>query len=364
MHRYRLPFALAGLLLAGSAATQPSGAIDDEFVYRVRQGDTLLGLAEAYTGRASLWSTLQSHNAVADPQRLPVGREIRIPFSLIPERPATLTVRHVTGSAQAGGRALEPDATLDEGQAIVTGPSSSVTLELADGSTLTLPPASRLTLERLRAFQGTGLTDSVIQLEQGSVESAVAPRGEGVGRFEVRTPVTVTGVRGTRLRVHASDTGVRSEVVEGRSRLVVRPPAAAEQTVQIARNQGAAVSREGTLLGVRPLLPAPKISSLRREGGQWALAFEPVEGAVAYLVRVASDPEGAMLASSARVTQPAARLSAPGAGTYYVVVRAEDAIGLGGADASLAFEGAPALISSSGLTVGLGSGGSVLLGND
>jgi len=363
MHRHRLRLALAGMLFAGSVAAQPSGAVDDEFVYRVRQGDTLLGLATTYTGRAELWTTLQSRNAVADPLRLAIGREIRIPFSLIPEQPATVAVTHVSGPAQAGGRSLAPQATLQEGQVVSTGPSGSATLELADGSKLTLPPASQVTLDRVRTFQGTGLTDSIIQLQQGSVESAVAPRGDGVGRFEVRTPVTVTGVRGTRLRVHASDSGVRSEVVEGRSRLAIRPPGTAGQTVRIARNQGAAVSAEGALLGVRALLPAPRIESLERESGQWALTFEPVANAAAYLVRVASDPEGSMLASSATVTQPRAKVSAPGAGTYYVIVRAMDAIGLGGADAARSFQGMRTLVWSSGLAVGLGSGGSVLLGD-
>jgi len=361
MLRFRLLPALAGLLLAGSAAAQPAGAVDDDFVYRVRQGDTLLGLATTYTGRPGLWTTLQSRNGVADPQRLPIGLELRIPFALIPERPATLSVAHVAGEVHSEGRALAPQAVLSEGQSIATGPAGSATLVLGDGSLLTLPPASEVTLQRLRAFQGTDLTDAIIRLETGSLESAVAPQGEGVGRFEVRTPVAVTGVRGTRLRVHTSPDGVRSEVVEGATRLVVTPPGGAPQALRVARNQGAAVGADGTLLGVRPLLPAPKLGTPVREGGQWSLTFDPVPGAASYLVRVSTDPEGGSLVSAATVDRPEAKVSAPGPGTYYVVVRAVDPLGLGGADAARPFEGARTLVSSSGLAVALGSGGSVLL---
>ena len=58
----------------------------------------------------------------------------------------------------------------------------------------------------MRQFEGTGLTDSVVRVQRGSVESSVAPEGQGVGR-EIRTPVAVTGVRGTRFRVQSGSGG-------------------------------------------------------------------------------------------------------------------------------------------------------------
>src|SRR3546814_3121055 len=74
-------------------------------------------------------------------------------------------------------------------------------------------------LERLRQFEGNSLTDSILRVQRGVVDSNVAPAGQGVGRFEVRTPVAVTGVRGTRFRVQAGAQGARSEVIEGSVRL-------------------------------------------------------------------------------------------------------------------------------------------------
>src|SRR3546814_17702103 len=71
-------------------------------------------------------------------------------------------------------------------------------------------------LERLRQFEGNALTDSILRVQRGVVDSNVAPAGQGVGRFEVRTPVAVTGVRGTRFRVPARAQGARSERSEER----------------------------------------------------------------------------------------------------------------------------------------------------
>ncbi|WP_287813254.1 FecR domain-containing protein, partial [Achromobacter sp.] len=218
---------LSGLLLAIPSHSQPAGALGENFIYRVRQGDTLINIAATYTRNQANWSPLQSLNQVATPERLPIGLELRIPLSMIPERAADARVVHVSGQANLDGQALKPGANVAEGSKVVTAPNGFVTLELADGSKLTLPADGAVELTRLRQFDGTDLTDSVIHVERGSVESSVAPGGQGVGRFEVRTPVAVTGVRGTRFRVQSGNLGVHSEVLEGSVRLQPHAPGAA-----------------------------------------------------------------------------------------------------------------------------------------
>ena len=259
---------LSGLLLATSSHSQPAGALGENFIYRVRQGDTLINIAATYTRNQANWSPLQSLNQVATPERLPIGLELRIPLSMIPERAADARVVHVSGQANLDGQALKPGANVAEGSKVVTAPNGFVTLELADGSKLTLPADGAVELTRLRQFEGTDLTDSVIHVERGSVESSVAPGGQGVGRFEVRTPVAVTGVRGTRFRVQSGSQGVRSEVLEGSVRLQPHAPGAAPaQPVAVARGYGAAIGADGSVAGVRPLLAAPQLGEPVRAGG-------------------------------------------------------------------------------------------------
>lgn len=354
---------LAWLCAAATVAHgQPAGALGDDFIHRIRQDDTLSALAGGYTGDATQWARLQTLNGIADPRRLPIGSELRIPLAMIPEGPAPARASHVSGGAQVDGRPLAAGAEVPEGGVITTAANGFATLLFADGSRTTVLPGSSVVLERVRRFLTVPLADAILRVERGAVESDVAPGGGGVGRFEIRAPVAVTGVRGTRFRVRAEE-GVQSEVVEGSVRLQPHAPGAAPpaQPVAVDRGYGASVAADGALLGVNALLPAPELGEPRREGGGWTVPFAPVPGAAAYVVRVSRDERAMELVSSSRQDGPALRFSAP-AGPHYVTVRAVDAAGLAGYDsAPRPFTGAVGLQSGYGLTVLTGWGDPVSL---
>lgn len=348
---------LAAAFGSMAALAQPLGADGDDFIYRIAKDDTLIELAQRYTDASSNWTVLQNLNAVTEPTQLPIGLELRIPFSLIPVVPSQATVSHVAGPAAVDGQRLGVDQEVSEGDTVATGPGGYVTLVLSDGSTLTVPASSSMRFDRLRVFRGTGLIDTIFTMREGSLESRVAPQDTGVGRFEIRTPVSITGVRGTRLRVHAQAQGSQSEVLEGAARLA----SGAGQAARLRPGQGAAIDASGKMLGVRPLLPAPDLDDMARGGEGWVVAFPPVPGAAEYLVRVASDAAGTELHSSRRFATSDITFSAPGAGTYYVLVRAIDADGVMGHDASLAFQGHALLKSGDGTPIATAHGAHVRL---
>lgn len=358
--RHRLVRCLAALSLisAGPAFAQPAGADGDDFLYRVVQGDILLELAERYTTTPQNWSILQQLNNVADDRALPIGKVLRIPFSMIPEVPAPARLVHASGQVTVDGRAVKPNEHVVEGSTLATAPGGFATLLLADGSTLTVPGNSVVALYRLQAFKGTGLTDTILSVENGSVESAVAPQNTGVGRFEIRTPVAITGVRGTQLRVHNQDGGTQTEVLSG----VAHLGASSAGQATLTQGQGAATGADGVMGAVRVLPSAPQLSEPVRGPQGWQVTFEPVSGASAYLVRVADDAQGTRPYSSQRYASPdEVRFSAHGSGTRYVLVRAIDADGLMGPDAAQPFEGQPTLVSSNGLPIASGHGDHVYL---
>lgn len=355
-----IPLLLAATLAstANTAQAQASGARGDDFLYKVMPRDTLIELAQRYTSGPANWPRLQSINAVQETTELPIGKVLHIPFSMIPEVPASATVVHISGQATVDGQPLSEQARVAEGKTVVTGGDGFVTLQLSDGSLLSIPAASTLTLNRLRTFRKVGLTDSIIHIRQGSVESSVAPKGSGVGRFEVRTPLSITGVRGTQLRVHASAQGAQSEVVKG----VAHVSSKQSQDATLHQDQGTAIDPQGKLLGVRPLLAAPALPALdKNPAGARSLTFPAIAGASKYLVRVSTDAAGARLVSSQEFKTPKITFSAPGPGTYYVVVRAIDALGIGGLDAHESFQGASVLRASDGSPIRTGFGGYVRL---
>jgi hypothetical protein len=331
-----------------AARAQASGAQGDNFLYRATVNDTLIGIATRYTLNANNWKTLQQINDVRDPTRLPIGFTVKIPFRLIPEVASKADVSHITGSAHADGRPLAVGDQVAEGGSVTTGDNGFVTLTLADSSVLTVPAQSTLEIKRLRSFKGTGLIDAVMSLKQGAIETNVAPKHTGVGRFEVQTPLSVTGVRGTKLRVRNSQQGAQSEVVRGTAHLQSTKRAGA---ATLHANQGTAVTPQGRILAVRTLLEAPALPKPERSGAGWHMAFPAVPGAAGYLVRVASDPAMANLTSRKVFSKPDVTFHASGAGRFYVAVRAIDPDGIEGNDAIRPFPGRAVLVSSNGMPV-------------
>lgn len=361
---YRLLVTCTALAYAPFAHPQPAGAIGEDFVYHVRPADTLMGLAAKYTGNSGHWTTLQHINNVDDPHKLPIGLPLRIPFSLIPVIPAPLTVIHASGQTKLDGTPLRVGMVLPEGSTIVTGPDGFVTLNFSDGSRLSVPNNSTARVDRTQQFKNTGLLDSVVSVEEGEVDAEVAPSGEGVGRFEVRTPVTITGVRGTRYRLHVAQNRAHSEVLHGNVDMSGRRDAGARGVpVAVASGQGAVLEAQGQIQ-VHTLPPAPIVQSPRRIGsGQWTAQVTPVPGAAAYLVRVSRDPRGLEVLSSKQFDSADVYFAARRPGLHYASIRAINAAGIGGYETFLSFEGATSLMSSSGQPVLLADGTVVTLHN-
>lgn len=350
IHTITISFAI-GLLIAlffqHSAVAQPSGARGDDFIYRVVQHDTLIDLSSRFTGTPNNWPVLQSINGVADPYALRIGRELRIPFALIPEVETVADVTHVVGQALINSAPARPRDSIREGDLLSTRAHSFVTFELPDGSISALPPETAVRFQRLRAFQGTGIVDAILQLDQGGLESAVAPDGRGVGRFEVRTPVSITGVRGTRLRVRSDAQGAHTEVLSGAAQLGTR----LADGPRLRALQGTAVMPDGTILAARPLLAAPVLLPDADHLRSRSVMFEPVPGAVAYQVRVAADEAGTQPVWTDTISMPPLHYRTPGGGTWFVLVRAVDDLGLMSDDARLQVSGGRVLISRSGSDV-------------
>ena len=317
------------------AAAQAAGTEGANFIYLVRPGDTLIGVADRFMAQPARWRELQALNKVADPYRLPPGMRLRIPLVHIPVTNGTARVVFVTGPASADGRELQAGMELAEGARIETGAGGTVTMELGDGSRVTLPPASRMEVSRLRAFARSGLTDAVFGVGQGEVESRVAPRGTGVGRFEIRTPSLVTGVRGTRFRVGTEAGASQSAVLEGQ----VQARSRRGQQAVVGAGYGVSVSPTGVLARPAALLPAPVLAPLPQPllASRATVSWSPVAKAAGYRVVVSRDAAQTELLSSQTVSAEQAALEDLPEGELYLGVSALDATHLGGAGVVLPF---------------------------
>lgn len=350
--------------LFATVHAEPSGAMGENFIYLVEPGDTLSDLSELYATRAAQWREIQKLNEVDNEFKLSIGKALKIPFSMIPVIATEAMITHSKGEVWVNDNLVAKAQGLKAGDTIRTGKTGFVTLQLEDQSTLTLPNNSELYIKQLNAFERTRLTDAILELQAGSIESRVAPEKTGVGRFEIHTPMSITGVRGTNLRVHAEPDSTRTELITGKAHL--NTAQANYQTLQQA--QGASIRLDGSYT-ISPLLPAPTVTEPVRGGQGWQTVISPVDQAQHYVVRIALDPKGSTLVNHFNIptnTTDSLTIALPssGPGMHYAFIRAVDANGLMGVDTSVSFLGQSVLVSSDGSAVVSSDGQAILLGHD
>lgn len=259
--------------------------------YVVRPGDTLIDLATAYLNRPSDYRPVQRANRVVNPRRLSIGRTLTIPVSLLRADPDEAHISSFRGAVtlSESGRVAPPSPgqSVSEGAILTTGANAFVRLALSDGSHVVVPSNSRVRLTRLRRYALNGAVDHALTVEAGRAESRVTPRRRP-GGFVVRTPVSVSAVRGTDFRVAFNDAADRSatEVIEG----VVEVDSGNGLSEAFAvANQGVATSLTDTRLV--PLLPAPALAHPDevQSGPVVDFTLTPLDGAAAYRGRLATD---------------------------------------------------------------------------
>lgn len=337
-----LALAFAGILAVPQSARAQAERTDDAIVYTVRKGDTLISLARAYLVRETDWKQVQRLNRVADPHRLPVASSLSLPIRLLKSRPATATVAAFRGEAQVvmpgqAARAVTMGQALGEGARVSTGPASSFSLALTDGSVITLPSNSALRIARLRKLLITDSIDYDLALESGSVRSRVTPFRNRDDRFRLRNPIAVSAVRGTDFRSHydAATATARTELIEGG--IGITAGEVAKET-RLAPEFGAVIGKSGGI-AVEPLLPAPVVTSGSGVQRAPALSFgvEAVPGAARYRLLVARDSGFVDVVEDVDASAPDFTLAALPNGNYFARFTAIAVSGLEGVPGTVAF---------------------------
>lgn len=336
--------ALAGLAPRGAQASPPA-PLGDEVAHIVKEGDTLEGLARDYLAAPRQWQQLQARNKVADPRRLQPGSVIWIPVRLQPSESATVQFVQgaVTAQAQAGDAPapVSPGGKLEEGTALQVGPESFVAVKLADGTVVRVQAQSELQLRQLRRRGRAGSVQSVLEMHKGGVESTVPPSTEPLRRFEIRTPLAVTSVRGTHFSVAMADSGQTtasvlngSVAVQSRRDTDSHPGASlTAPTALLAPGQGLAVATDGTVGTARPLLPPPDTSGMPAMLGDaslLAIDLPTAPGATRYLAQVAQDEALTQVLRHGSFADGRLRWKALEDGRYYLAVRSVDEAGIAG----------------------------------
>lgn len=319
------------------AAAAPRGT-DAEGLYRhtLRAGDTLIGLSRRLLADPARWREVARANALRNPDRIPTGGTLLIPWALMRVEPGTAEVLQVAGRVEGSGAAgaaapLRPGQVLAEGSEVRTADDGQAVLRLVDGTLLRPRGASTLRVVPAHRVPAAGVVRSGSELDAGRVEVQAEPAAAGKPGFRIRTPQGVLAVRGTEFRVQVEPGRTRGEVVGG---------VVAVGEVPVAAGFGSAIDAAGAVSPPRRLLPAPPLEGLPalQERVLVRFALPALPGVVRWRAQV-RPADAAVLTTLADMVVEGAELRVPGLddGALVLTLRGVDAAGFEGLEATHAF---------------------------
>ncbi|MCI3180361.1 peptidoglycan-binding protein [Caulobacter sp. CCUG 60055] len=281
------PVFAAAALAAGCAV-----AAEPVVVYDVKAGDSLYALAGRYFIRLSDYREVQRRNHVRQPRRMPVGLKLEVPTRVLRTEPVEARLGAFRGpvNVSTAGRAAAASAGLlvREGDLVATGANAFARIDMPDGSRVALPSQSRVRVERLRRTLLTGAVDRAFVVEAGRGESTVTPLPTPQDRYIVRTPMSVSAVRGTEFHVRYDPErhSAATEVVSG----LVAVTADQDRSASVPAAYGVAVGASGALHPT-PLPAAPALLRPDKAQDEPKVVFDvaPVAEARGYRIRLAAD---------------------------------------------------------------------------
>lgn len=333
MIKNHLKFTFELLLISMIATVATSGfsvmANDNEKIdwrYIVKPNDTVSILQERYLKPSINWKKVSEYNKLKNPNVIYPGQRIQIPLQWLAIIQASAKLTMISGhvevqSSQGSWHAAQTNESLQTGQSIRVGPSSSARIQFADGSDLVVQPETTLHMDSLSTYAGGYMADSRLRLQKGRVEVQANPDRHPGQKFEVQTPAAIASVRGTQFLVDAQESLTIEQTSEGHVEL--RTP-----TDKASIPQGyvsAARAGEATLT-VQASKPAPELEQPVEKFTDFPIAFslKKQEDAASWVMQVGLDPQMAQLVRNLSSQTNTFDMAALADGDYYLRTWSKD----------------------------------------
>lgn len=272
---------------------QPTAIEPEVFVYKVKSGDTLQLISHKYLIQPVDVAALQKLSRITNIDQISIGTELRIPRHMLRYNASNATVMSIACASQirVNDKALSNGDTLREGAVIEVPPECNVTLLLEDSSSVRLPSGATLKITTLRKNLIESAPQVRLDLLRGRIELDVnKKRRSPTTPFEIHTPLSVMGVRGTEFRVGYSpeDKTAQVEVLDG---IVQTQGSASDEAKAITQGLGVPLDSEGKLLDIEKLLPPPTFLSAQSTTGappSFVVQLTPIEQANYYAAQIAN----------------------------------------------------------------------------
>ena len=316
-------------------------AAAEEWIYTVRPGDNLWNLTERHLKSMDYVPRLQQLNGVKNPYVIPPGTQLRIPVAWSKVQDTSARVASVYGTAAVlrenqGRMPIEQGMQLLTGDEIHSGNDAFVTVEFADNSHMRVQENTQLRFDNMRIFGDHGLTETLIDLQQGRTESAVPEKSGKATRFRIKTPSAISSVRGTDFRVGVIEAqpGTSSEVLAGSVEV-----AGEKRNIKVPADYGTMTMPGKPPVAPVKLLPPPDLSEASQyyQSLPLVIKFNPLAGAHAYRAQIATDRDFKNLRSEFTTSSLPFRDGEIPDGDYWLRVRGIDGLSIEGKDAVIPF---------------------------
>jgi len=332
---------LAFLLIFVFILPATVSAEEEYWEYTFRPGDSIWNIAKKYTTSVNNWDEIQRINLVRQghDRKIRPGTRIIIPVSMLKLQPTPALVIALRGDisvirANGEKEILTTNTKLYSGDRIVTMARQSLRIQFADKSELQILPGSEVVLDKISLHNQTGMVDTRIRLNTGSIDTRVEKQGSD-SHYEIRTPSAITSVRGTSFRLSSDAEQVsRTEVTGGE---VAVSAGVSEKNVK--DGYGIVAEKGKPLPEPVKLLPPPDIIINQPVDMTQATFNWPVlDGARYYHYQLAMDENFNQMIMDATTVKNTIEMDALEVGTYYLRARGIDQYKLEGVDSVKKFE--------------------------
>lgn len=281
----------AGLMASPHAQTPDTKG--DVITYKIKAGDTFNKFAQKYLTQPVDLAAIQKFNQINDINQLAIGAELHVPRHMLKHALAKATVMSISCANPirvSNNKPLTVGAVLREGAVIDVPPECHVALLLEDSSVIRLPSGATMQLTVLRKNLLESVPEVRLDLTRGRVELDVNKDRGNKAPFEIRTPLSVMGVRGTEFRVGYSpdDKAGQVEVLGG---IVETKGRADTQSRPITKGFGVPVDANGKALDIEKLLSPPTFVSAEATTGNmpsYVVRLNPIDKAAYYVANIAA----------------------------------------------------------------------------
>jgi LysM repeat protein len=312
MNKKTASYIIYGFLLLSTtlAVAQSEDASKSLVSYKIKAGDTFEKIGRTLLNNQASLNEIIQINEFKNPNVLSVGTQINIPRGMLKNMPSKASIMGLTCAQPiifgTSNKPLSTGQKVGEGDVISVPPECHVSLLFEDGSVARLPSSASLKITRLRKNVLEPAPEVQLDLTQGRIEINVKKARSTGSPFEVRTPLSIMGVRGTEFRVGYSEDGQSGqvEVLEG----TVQTQGSHDTNSQPVRmGYGVPINEKGTSLPIEKLLDAPKLSvasNIEGSSTAYILRLTPIDHAQRYVVESTPSANAAGQITSERLLAP------------------------------------------------------------